>query len=75
MPKMTIINCVIKKSNKPVLKGGKPVVLQPDAEALIEKVDVIGNKYLLIGKEQQYFLWIDKINQTNFSYKINNKRN
>ena len=64
-----------KKSNKPVLKGGKPVVLQPDAEALIEKVDVIGNKYLLIGKEQQYFLWIDKINQTNFSYKINNKRN
>ncbi|MDT2659328.1 class C sortase [Enterococcus hulanensis] len=58
-----------KKSNKPVLEEKKPIILRSDADSMLVKYNIRGGKYVLKGENQQYFLWIDKIKQANFSYK------
>ena len=58
-----------KKSNNPVLVKKEPIVLRPDGELKLIRYDVRGGNYVLKGENDQYFLWIDKINQANFSYK------
>ncbi|MGM0165504.1 sortase A [Enterococcus sp. AZ135] len=64
-----------RKSNKPVLENKNPIILQPNAESTLTKHDLRGGKYVLKGEKQHYFLWIDQINQVDFSYKINNINN
>lgn len=61
-----------KKRNKLVLENKEPVILQSNSESMLIKPGLRGGKYVLKGENQQYLLWIDKINQADFSYKINN---
>lgn len=68
-----IYNLFYKKSNNLVCEGDIPIVLQLNSARNLNRADIKGGKYVLKGKKQQYLLWIDKINQANFSYKINNK--
>lgn len=68
-----IYNLFYKKSNNLVCEGNTPIVLQLNSAKNLNRADIKGGKYVLKGKKQQYLLWIDKINQANFSYKINNK--
>lgn len=58
-----------KKNNKPFLVNGQPVVLVPDSENSLMYQNLRGGKYILKGQQDQYRLWIEKINQKKFSYK------
>ena len=64
-----------KKSNNPVFVNKSPIVLVPNAESSLFKSGLSGGEYVLKGEKQQYYLWINKINQVDFSYKINNINN
>ncbi|GAA2947731.1 hypothetical protein GCM10019994_39290 [Enterococcus raffinosus] len=64
-----------KKSNNPVFVNKSPIVLVPNTESNLFKSDIKGGEYILKGEKQQYYLWINKINQAEFSYKINNINN
>lgn len=64
-----------KKSNNPLYLAEQPIILHPNSDGVINGVNIKGGKYVLKGEKQQYLLWIDKINQTNFSYIIKNKSN
>jgi sortase A len=58
-----------RRSNKPVLENKNPIILQPNAESTLTKQGLRGDNYVLKGEHQHYFLWIDKINQVDFSFK------